>query len=1202
MFFKNPGPSESEKTHHRKLPVDLEVYVHEPSGLQIVFGAFSANDNNRVAKTNHYNSDDETNELAFGKDLEDRRPVLEREIHGVSPLCSVSIVVHTPCKDNTGLPHTLEHLVFMGSEERFPHRGHLDALASRCMSNGTNAYTEIDHTVYTTTAVGFEPIAQHLLPAFLDHILRPKLTKEAFLTEVVHVDPLNGRYRGVVFCEMEAREYTEGDLLERTIRSLLFPNTPYAFECGGLTSDIPTLDLDRVIDYHRKYYRPSNMMIIVVGADLYDEEKQTLFQGLERVLGDFLGQSLSRNGDVVLGMDSNPIITALGGSKSARVYFPSGDEENGSVVLGWRGPPLWDLKSCMALDILLTYLQENSASPLHQFFVERIHPLASSVHFDWLTSSPTGISLTFSGVHVNPSTTTYQMNSIKKHAFAEDSRRDGKDTIRKEDFRIKRNIHDSPFSMLNHNHIPGLSSVDYGQLLREGYFRDLVLILFKNIYRDGFPDGPDAFKRMLIRSRTKFLEGWEEESHQVFTETVILGWRSLKQAQMKCNLLEYLLRRLDILYVYDILEQEPARFWLDLLKTYFIDAHVVDLIAMPSLNLAIEHERENETCRRQRYKSFTKTQLTHMTKAMEKAVQLSQMQLPASVLQSMPPLKLHNSIPRLSCHVQNRFIGLLPHFESENSNHTGILMASNQRESPTMVNCSGFNWQIVHTVTSFCHIKLFLDLNDLPDELRLLLVLYKALLFECPVSCSHLDNQDCPEIPNDLEYDELVRLLNDSLVSYASDVGLGGDTFSCSYLNTVLVISAACEPSKFAIMCSLICRVLFCTVFNVDRIKVFIQNLLTDIIEMMRDGDEMVDAVATAKSEMYQKSNDTFLSIFAQRSFLEHIAECLKHGEKDNFQSTSSPSNTKASSASLLIVALNRLRSIILLEKPRSSVFQIVLPYGHSEEIIHIFENSWSHFVTSIESGVRKVYPATPSRLPGSFRILYDPPPHDILVIVPMKGVDSSYLVQTIPCQVLNSRDQYAVSILATLLSRTEGPLYSGLRGRGYLYDVKLMLHIWHGEISFSMREAGCPDQALWFFYDLLRQIDQNPLAFFDEWQVETAKACVFYQIVASQSTPASIIEKISRLTYTGFRSLEEADTFEQSFYQINREDLIHVFRKYLLKFLPVSTDPKLIVLTTSDAKAKSLRSSFFKHARYPLKFEIESLDAQFQPVQTPCF
>eukprot|EP00163_Fabomonas_tropica_P012816 TRINITY_DN2417_c0_g1_i4.p1 TRINITY_DN2417_c0_g1~~TRINITY_DN2417_c0_g1_i4.p1 ORF type:complete len:115 (+),score=2.51 TRINITY_DN2417_c0_g1_i4:187-531(+) len=63
------------------------------------------------------------------------------------PLCQACIVLPTEPPDNKGLPHTLEHLCFMGSKGS-PERGFLDTLATRCVSNGTNAWTFYDYTSY----------------------------------------------------------------------------------------------------------------------------------------------------------------------------------------------------------------------------------------------------------------------------------------------------------------------------------------------------------------------------------------------------------------------------------------------------------------------------------------------------------------------------------------------------------------------------------------------------------------------------------------------------------------------------------------------------------------------------------------------------------------------------------------------------------------------------------------------------------------------------------------------------------------------------------------------------------------------------------------------------------------------------------------------------------------------------------------------
>ncbi|CRK35510.1 hypothetical protein BN1708_019797, partial [Verticillium longisporum] len=53
----------------------------------------------------------------------------------------------TEILDDSGAPHTLEHLVFMGSKN-YRYKGLLDKISSRAYS-GTNAWTATDHTAYT---------------------------------------------------------------------------------------------------------------------------------------------------------------------------------------------------------------------------------------------------------------------------------------------------------------------------------------------------------------------------------------------------------------------------------------------------------------------------------------------------------------------------------------------------------------------------------------------------------------------------------------------------------------------------------------------------------------------------------------------------------------------------------------------------------------------------------------------------------------------------------------------------------------------------------------------------------------------------------------------------------------------------------------------------------------------------------------------
>ena len=127
--------------------------------------------------------------------------------------------------DNDGLPHTLEHLVFLGSED-YPYKEVLDLLANRALADRlnanifitqifsyspsneilfsrTNAWTDTDHTCYTVYTAGPSGFL-HILPVYLDHILYPNLREEDYTTEVHHING-EGQDAGVVYSEMQVR-------------------------------------------------------------------------------------------------------------------------------------------------------------------------------------------------------------------------------------------------------------------------------------------------------------------------------------------------------------------------------------------------------------------------------------------------------------------------------------------------------------------------------------------------------------------------------------------------------------------------------------------------------------------------------------------------------------------------------------------------------------------------------------------------------------------------------------------------------------------------------------------------------------------------------------------------------------------------------------------------------------------------------------
>jgi hypothetical protein len=85
------------------------------------------------------------------------------------------LVFRHKCDNHWGLPHILQHMIFLGSKE-IPFQGVLDQLAVKCFSPGTDAWTDSDHACYTLKTAGKEGFLS-LLPIYLEHVFYPTLGK-----------------------------------------------------------------------------------------------------------------------------------------------------------------------------------------------------------------------------------------------------------------------------------------------------------------------------------------------------------------------------------------------------------------------------------------------------------------------------------------------------------------------------------------------------------------------------------------------------------------------------------------------------------------------------------------------------------------------------------------------------------------------------------------------------------------------------------------------------------------------------------------------------------------------------------------------------------------------------------------------------------------------------------------------------------------
>jgi len=289
-----------------------------------------------------------------------------------SPTVHGYFTVHTEAFDDFGCPHTLEHLIFLGSE-RYPFKGVLDVLANRCLAQGTNAWTATDHTCYTVDTAGAEGFLR-LLPVYLDHVLFPTLKDSGFVTEVHHITG-EGVDAGVVYCEMQARENEAGDMTDRAMRLAAFPGKcGYKSETGGRLKELRELTNTTVRDYHKAYYRPDNFCVIVTGQVPLGELLAACAPTVETIRGSHF-KSLSP-----MDRPFSAEVTRPEKQQEVRMEFPAEDESTGAICeLCWHGPDWSDLESVVALKVLLAYLCEDSISPLRKALVESVPPLCGKI-------------------------------------------------------------------------------------------------------------------------------------------------------------------------------------------------------------------------------------------------------------------------------------------------------------------------------------------------------------------------------------------------------------------------------------------------------------------------------------------------------------------------------------------------------------------------------------------------------------------------------------------------------------------------------------------------------------------------------------------------------------------------------------------------------------------------------------------------------
>ena len=184
-----------------------------------------------------------------------------------------NIAFRTPPTDSTGVAHILEHSVLCGSRD-FPLKDPFVELVKGSLNTFLNAMTYPDKTMYPVASCNDQDF-KNLMHVYLDAVFYPNIYKNKKIFEQegwsYHLESVDAplTYNGVVYNEMKGAFSSPEEVLDRTIFSTLFPDTPYGVESGGDPEFIPDLTYEDFIAFHKKYYHPSNSYIYLYGnADM----------------------------------------------------------------------------------------------------------------------------------------------------------------------------------------------------------------------------------------------------------------------------------------------------------------------------------------------------------------------------------------------------------------------------------------------------------------------------------------------------------------------------------------------------------------------------------------------------------------------------------------------------------------------------------------------------------------------------------------------------------------------------------------------------------------------------------------------------------------------------------------------------------------------------------------------------------------------
>lgn len=258
-----------------------------------------------------------------------------------------------------GVSHFLEHMVFKGSDRIGP--GMLDWVIER-RGGITNAATSQDYTHFYITVAAAD--LSDTLPYLAEVVTRAAIPADEFERE-----------RQVVIEEILRSEDDPDRRAFTLMLNAAYQNHPYRRPVLGTIDSLNTLTPEMMRAYHRSWYQPEHMTVVVVGQ----VEPEATFALLEQHFGGLA--SSHREVDLPV-FSPEPPLDAV-----RRVERAQPRLEQTRLMLAWPGASSHSWDDACGLECLASVLGDGRSSRLVQLLREDLGLVrgigsASAVHLD----------------------------------------------------------------------------------------------------------------------------------------------------------------------------------------------------------------------------------------------------------------------------------------------------------------------------------------------------------------------------------------------------------------------------------------------------------------------------------------------------------------------------------------------------------------------------------------------------------------------------------------------------------------------------------------------------------------------------------------------------------------------------------------------------------------------------------------------------